>query len=446
MDRRSRRLSHPSDQQSSLTMSLVSTLRRGVHGRMLALISILMIFTGLAVWKISASISTQSHFKQGQLALERDQPVEALLHLQLYLAERPHDPEATFLAARAARRSGDPSKCWKYLREAEALGQPADALELERALAKAAESSGLDWVVPVLLKNSEGDQAAEIVSFLVPIYLAQFRIVEVGKWTAKWVELRPGSAKAWAYHADVLYRLQRTSESINAYRRLLKLDPCDSGAKIKLARLLVELHQPLGEAITHLDELLAAEPGNAPALIQLAACREAEGQFEAAAALLASAIAMPGCDAIALHAMGRLEMQRLNPKAALEYLRRGLVCDPADVELLYTLVLCLNQSGATKEEIRAAEERWKLCKVDLKRTGELTRLISASPFDPELRREIGELFLRNNRATEGIRWLESALKIDPAHSQTRRVLAEHYERTGQPGLANRHKGLAVGSK
>ena len=69
-------------------------------------------------------------------------------------------------------------------------------------------------------------------------------------------------------------------------------------------------------------------------------------------------------------------------------------------------------------------------------------LISREPTDPNPRREMGELFLRNERITEGIRWLNSALEIDPKHAATHRTLAEHYEKTGQKDLAQKHRAQA----
>ena len=42
---------------------------------------------------------------------------------------------------------------------------------------------------------------------------------------------------------------------------------------------------------------------------------------------------------------------------------------------------------------------------------------------PELRRQMGELFLRNGRDDEGICWLESALREQPDHVITHEILA-----------------------
>ena len=143
----------------------------------------------------------------------------------------------------------------------------------------------------------------------------------------------------------------------------------------------------------------------------------------------------------ALHARGRLELQRGRPAVAVVYLRRGVAADPSDVESLYTLYQCLQQIG-TPAEIRVAEERWRQCDADLKRVGELVRIIAASPRDPDRRREIGELFLRNGQKVEGLRWLDTALELDPGHRATHRVLADYYGKTGPPELARKHAFLA----
>ena len=72
----------------------------------------------------------------------------------------------------------------------------------------------------------------------------------------------------------------------------------------------------------------------------------------------------------------------------------------------------------------------------------MSRLISAAPRDPEHRREMGELFLRNGRDAEGLRWLESALRQDPDHAPTHATLAAHYEKAGRPDLAAGHRSAA----
>ena len=162
------------------------------------------------------------------------------------------------------------------------------------------------------------------------------------------------------------------------------------------------------------------------AAVLLGVCRELQGQPEQAIALLDKAIAASPRDAKAYYHRGRLDLHRGESATALPFLRRAAELDPSDPEILYSLVLCLKAAG-TPDEARAAEEHWKRCEEDLKRVALLGRLIAVSPHDPDLRREMGELFLRNGRDADGLRWLESALRERPDHAATHRVLADYYE-------------------
>src|SRR5205807_1352989 len=151
-----------------------------------------------------------------------------------------------------------------------------------------------------------------------------------------------------------------------------------------LARLLLETRQSPDEAAGHLEWLTAADPADTAARIELAACREAQGRSDEAATILDRVIAGSD-DAKALHYRGRLEMNRGRPAAALPFLRRAAAAAPGEVELLYSLFVCLQQTGAA-EEARAVEERWQRVTADATRVAELGRAISASPQDPDLRR------------------------------------------------------------
>ena len=45
----------------------------------------------------------------------------------------------------------------------------------------------------------------------------------------------------------------------------------------------------------------------------------------------------------------------------------------------------------------------------------------------------------------GLRWLASALKIDPKHRPTHQVLADHFQQRGNAQAAAFHRKLAEGS-
>jgi tetratricopeptide (TPR) repeat protein len=411
--------------------------------RRVARVLVLLALVAVAVWQARVHGSAWDHLKQGRAALRRDDPEDARRHLERVLETWPRSAESHFLAARAARQLGDLDAAMNHLREAERLGHAKPDIDLEHDLILA-QSGQLAKVESGLMKcvNDGHADSAQIAAVLVPIYLADFRIVEAERLTARWVEQRPESVKAWTYRADVLERLRRTQEAVDALRELVKLVPEDRSARLNLARMLLETRQAPDEAAGHLEWLLEADPNNPAVLIQLAACREAQGRVDEAAGILDRVIAGPTRAPQAFHYRGRLELNRGRPAAAAPFLRQALELSPSEPGLLYTHFRYLQQTG-TPAEIREAEERWRRCEADLTRVGELARAISASPQDPDLRREIGELFLRHGKTQDGVRWLESALRIRPDHAPTHRVLASHYQRNGRPDLAAYHNSLAA---
>jgi Flp pilus assembly protein TadD len=411
--------------------------------RRIAQILFVLAVIGVVVWQARVHASAWEHLKQGRAALARDDPQDARRHLEQVVETWPRRAEAHLLLARAARQLGDLDAARKHLKDAERLGHAQPDIELESDLIRA-QSGYLAEVEFALAKHVHDGhrESPQIIAVLLPTYLADFRLSEAERLAARWVELRPESARAWTYRADILERLRRKHEAVDALRHLVTLDPDDRRARLNLARVLLELRQAPDEAAGHVEWLTTTDPNNPALLIQLAACREALGRVDEAAGILDRVIASPTRDAKALHYRGRLEMNRGRPAAAAPFLHQAAEVDPSDPEILYTLFQCVQQTG-TPNEIRAAEERWQRCEADLKRVGELARTISASPQDPDLRREIGELFLRNGRTQEGLRWLESALRIRPDHAPTHRVLASHYQRTGRADLAAYHNSLAA---
>jgi tetratricopeptide (TPR) repeat protein len=407
--------------------------------RRLTGIGLIAALLGVAAWQVAVHASAWAHLNRGKAALDRDDPAEALRQFERCLETWTDSPEAHFLAARAARRAADLHAARRHLDEAARLGWARSAVEVEDALLRA-KAGDLAGGVHVLLRavHDNHPDTPEILPVLVPAFLAEFRLLAAASLTARWVEVSPQTPQAWAHHADVLERLGQKENAVASLRRLAELTPDDRQARLNLARLLIELRRDDGEAAGHLEWLAAADPKNPAVAVQLAACRELQGRTDEAATILDRLLADHPRDAAALHRRGRLELNHGRAEVAVGFLRRAAEVDPSDRELLYSLFLGLQRVG-TPAEVREAEARWKQCEADLKRVGELGKVIATTPDDPNPRREIGELFLRNGRAPDGLRWLDSALKIDPAHAPTHQVLADHYERTGRPDLAARHR-------
>src|SRR5262249_19388069 len=143
----------------------------------------------------------------------------------------------------------------------------------------------------------------------------------------------------------------------------------------------------------------------------------------------------------ALVERGKLALDERQVAEAEAWLRQAVDLAPADYQANYLLSQCLLQRGRAEEgrTLLAPVERLK---ADLRRLDEVVRQVRQNPQTPDPRSEAGRLFLRNGQAAEGLRWLDSALALDPLHGPTHQALAEHYEKTGDLDRAGRHRRLA----
>ena len=55
--------------------------------------------------------------------------------------------------------------------------------------------------------------------------------------------------------------------------------------------------------------------------------------------------------------------------------------------------------------------------------------------DAALRCKAARILIRNGQEKEGKRWLDDALRVDPQYAETYLLLADYYDRVGQPDMA-----------
>jgi predicted Zn-dependent protease len=88
------------------------------------------------------------------------------------------------------------------------------------------------------------------------------------------------------------------------------------------------------------------------------------------------------------------------------------------------LVLCLEQSGQ-EEEARRERQQLHLLEQDVARFHEIvTKEIAERPADPALHCTLGQILMRSGQREEGIRWLQSALHLNPNYAPAQQALAE----------------------
>lgn len=416
----------------------MARLRRGVR---LAVVVGLLLALALAGWAIAGQLRAWRSLEAAREALARDEAVAAQRLLEPCLRLWPDSGEVQFLAAQAARRTGELAEAMRRLSRAGELGWVGEAIDLERALLRV-QTGDLAGAERYLMRCVEAGHpdAALILEILTPAYTRNFQLAQAAWCVDAWLEQRPDSAAAHHAKGLILERQLLNPRAADSYREAVRLAPERPLYRAALVRVLNKINRP-EEAREHAEKLLELTPNDLEAQLQLARALVGLGEREQATARLDALLRHRPEHGEALFLRGKIELERGQPQRAAELLRRAVEQLPIEPAVLYTWLRCLQQAG-TPAEVESCQKRLMQVEADLARLRELTKGVMASPKDAERRCEIGAIYLRNGKHEEGLRWLNSALAAQPGHSATHRLLAEHYRQTGRSGPAERHRRLA----
>jgi tetratricopeptide (TPR) repeat protein len=410
--------------------------------RLLAVISFLVII-GAIVGLTSKYVKAAYHGRVGRQELERFHSAAAAAHFRDYLAVWPRDPTTLLLAARAARRIAAFDEAQRYLDARKNVsGTDDDDLILEQVLLRA-ERGEMDQVQRFcqVLRNQDHPDTPLILEALSRGYLRMFRLGEAEKCVEEWLQRQPTNVQAFLTQGLLFDQSGRLTDAIDSYRRAVQLDPERDEARLRLAGLLVHLHQD-AEAAPHLEYLQKRQPADPQVWLLSARCQDQFGRQEEAERLLDEALKREPGFGPALAERGRLALQQGDNLAAEDWLRQAVAVEPGDYEVHYQFYLAL-QRNHKAEEASAEQGRMDQIQDDMKRIQEIvTRDMPRRPHDAALHYEAGMIALRAGSVAEGLRWLQSAVTENPRYAPAHRALAEYYRRTGSPGRATRHRQLA----
>jgi predicted Zn-dependent protease len=405
------------------------------------LILLLLVLGGLGSYRAGKELWAGYHLRAANRAIQRHDLTLAQAHLALCLEVRSDSAKIHFLTARTARRAGDEAEAEAHLKECSRLAWPQEALDLERALHRA-QRGDLDAVEGALLAavRRGGEDEAFVLEALAQGYLRTYRLAEALHCLDRLLGREPDHVPALVWRGEVKERRNDLPEAIRSYRRAVELAPENDEARLRLAECLTR-YERTDEAVGHFERLLDSQPANPRLLLGLARCRRSAGRGVEARELLGTLLDFNPGHAEALAERGKLALEAGDAAEAERWLRRALAQAPFDRDINYNLVQCLLNQGKA-EEARTQQARLDRISADFQRAAEVTRMVAGSPKDPALRYEAGVILLRNGQEQEGVRWLLTALQVDPGHRPTHAALADFYERRGQPLEAARHRGAA----
>jgi Flp pilus assembly protein TadD len=120
---------------------------------------------------------------------------------------------------------------------------------------------------------------------------------------------------------------------------------------------------------------------------------------------------------------------------ALAHLDHAARIDPENFKIRYGRALALSRLGRA-EEAKAEQFVVDRLRADDMQIALLRRRLLENPKDVALQCRAARWFFDHDHAQEGVRWAEKALRDQPGDFEACRLLADHYQRCGKPGLAN----------
>jgi tetratricopeptide (TPR) repeat protein len=421
-------------------VTLVRSLRarpfRALAGvALLALAGVTLAATGLNLW-------AWYQFREAESLAERQRFARAYEHYARCLRVWRGSAPTHLLAARAARRAGRYQEAEEHLAECAKLRGPSgDAfpLALERLLLQA-QSGDLGEVEEVLWGYVERGkpEAPLILEAMARGYTRMFRMGTALRCLEMLLERQPDNVEGLFLRGWIREGGGKPQEAGKDYRRALEVDPERDDARLGLARIL--LGDSPREALAHFERVVAHQPDNPEALMGLAEARLALGEPEKARPVLEDVLAKDPGNSRALTALGALAVGEGDRGEGEALLRKAIATDPGNVDAHYQLYLCLVQQRGREKEAAAQRKAHDRVKADRERLAQIAgKEMTRSPNDPNLHYEMGAIYLRYGKPEVGVRWLHSALKLDPTHQPSHRALYEYFKRTGRAEEAEQHR-------
>ena len=334
------------------------------------------------------------------------------------------------LSARAARRAGVYGDSERLLSLYEKdLGRDA-AYSFERLLLDA--ECNQDQVVErcwQLVEEGHPDSPL-LMESLARGYMRRYRLGMAKRCLDRWRQAQPDNPQM--LYLDGLFHLDyahAVSAALASYGRAVELDPEHEEARLGLAVALL-MSKEFGKAAEHFERLRQVQPDNARVQVGLAECWEGLGETAEAVRLVDEVLSQKPDFPAALSLRGQLAFGQGQFSAAADWLRQAVRRNPADQRARYNLAVALERTGRA-DEAQECMRQSKQMQQDLARFNEIvTSEIAKRPADAALHCELGQILLRSGQRDEGMRWLQSALQIDPGYAPARRALAD-YQRLGQ---------------
>ncbi|OYV71171.1 MAG: hypothetical protein B7Z74_07270, partial [Deltaproteobacteria bacterium 21-66-5] len=323
-----------------------------------------------------------------------DEVETRLLELE---SKYPQEAEIPFLLSVARRRAGAIGEARRDLRRAAELGWSKEAITVQHAICdfQSGDRNAEPFLLESLKAGCDDEIAGEIYDCLIRGYLADLYLREAGLCIDYWIQWRPDAPQPHAYKAELMHALGDPGKEVEEYRTLLRLDPDNRDARMKLGHLLLE-NRAAEEALEHFQHCRKLAPDDAGIAFAIAACQRSLGDLAAAEKGLRDSLSgdesSTALHAFALTELGQVAVSQRKYHDAAGFFQKALELSPADRTAHYALGLVLTRLGNKRDGDRHLEKSREIDEQNA-RLSELVPEIIRFPDDPSPRREAGEILL-----------------------------------------------------
>lgn len=392
----------------------------------------------LVTMVLSDWVARRQRLASVRAMLADGQTISAREELGRWLSLNPASPEGYYLMAKAELAAGRPQEALVALERARFFGHSRRELDLLRAVIQA-HAHRFEEAEPVLRQAlaQSHDPQPEVAEAMAILYLATFRLKQANEAIARWMRDAPRDPRPYLYRNEIDQWTGASEDHLmdNDRAALLRDPDCDV-ARIDLARRLHRAGR-FAEAKAEFDFYLARHSESPEGHLGAGRSAWAMGDVEGASRHLDRCLALQPSDPEALSERAMIDVSRGDWDAALGRLTAAAKVDPYNPEIHSRLAQVLRLSG-NLEHARVEDESAKRLREEHARMQRIRNALNETPGDPDLMCDASRWLLEHDRADEGLRLASQILKDRPGHSATHRLLAEHYRRSGNAGLANYH--------
>ncbi len=404
---------------------------------------VIVVGLGLLVVKMGSEIAILNNAREAKRLIDLGEFQSAESPLDQWLASKPNSGEAHFFAAKQAIGLQRFAQGVVELEAARKFGYPAEVLDREKGILFA-RIGRLQEAEPLLRKiffspSRVPQRDVDLDEALARCYIETFQLRAAEEVVKRWVVDAPDDARAYYWRAEIQRRKpdSEIEPLIADYEQALRLDPNHHLARIALAELYLKTHRnddakrEFASHLEHYPDDLEAHLGLGRIAVEKGDDAEAIRHFDRGASIAPN-------DYRPFAERGKMEMERGRFADALSYFEKATAADASEPEIHYQKSLLLSWLGREEDAKREREETTRLREVKTKLDTLLTEL-RKSPNDQNLQYDAARWLMDHGHPVEGLRWAEKNFREHPRHVETNRLLADHYRKIGNHGLANFHQ-------